>query len=134
MLCMFSLFILSLRRKSRFTVLILGMKDQLSLRSWWGILPLSETRIMRYSWKLNHQCMDIHLMPFQFIHINRSCLLGSFGDVFLYVPNGEPQWHQHEPCSFLWAKPAAEKHRTREVGQGKNCVHPAIQQGQSPII
>lgn len=45
---------LSLRRKSGFTALILGMKAPLSLRFWWGILQLSESRILRYTSNHHH--------------------------------------------------------------------------------
>lgn len=53
---------LSLRRKSRFTALILGMKAPLSLRFWWGILQLSETRILRYT--SNHYHITKTSLPF----------------------------------------------------------------------
>lgn len=50
------------------------------------------------------------------------CVLGSSGYIFLHVTDGEPQWHQHEPCAFLWAQPVAEEHSTGEVGQSENSV------------
>lgn len=89
--CSFILFYpLSLRRKSRFTALILGMKAPLLLRFWWGILQLSGTRILRY---LSSQIIIIlprvncHFLYWMFFSY---CVLGYFGYVFLYVTNGEP--------------------------------------------
>lgn len=59
---------LSLRRKNRFTALILGMKAPLSLRFWWGILQLSETRILRYT--SNHHHITKTSLPFFELNIS----------------------------------------------------------------
>lgn len=66
-----SFYSLSLRKKSRYTVLILEMKAQLSLRFWWGILQLSETRILRYtciSPTFDHHFIAIFTIDFFLIH------------------------------------------------------------------
>lgn len=93
--CSFT-FILSLRRRSRYTASILEMKVQLSLRCWWGILPLSGTRTMRYYHKPNQlNCLTHLLSGFVIFSQFRSLTSVSFFFYFRYcwsrLPSCPPQ-------------------------------------------